>query len=117
MVGTNHFMPEKRASVFPQTPLARHDVGFVETVPQRLQIAWTVFLPRPGRASTSLREAGLTAPAKVISNGIDLRRFSGMTSAGVYLRVRAGPYLRKVRHPPGCPPRSWPWGGWTKTRR
>ena len=81
VVGTNHFMPENVLPYFPRP-----------FWPVMTSVLWKQCLSvynrldcvlAPSRSCLNvLREAGLTAPAKVISNGIDLRRFSGMLSAG-----------------------------------
>ena len=87
VVGTNHFMPENVLPYFPKpfwpvmSPvLWKHCLR----VYNRLDCVLA-----PSRSCLSvLREAGLTAPARVISNGIDLQRFSGMPSAGSISRSR-----------------------------
>ena len=81
VVGTNHFMPENVLPYFPRP-----------FWPVMTSVLWKQCLSvynrldcvlAPSRSCLNvLREAGLTAPARVISNGIDLRRFSGMLSAG-----------------------------------
>ena len=81
VVGTNHFMPQNVLPYFPKpfwpimsSVLWKHCLH----VYNRLDCVLA-----PSRSCLNvLREAGLTAPARVISNGIDLRRFSGMLSAG-----------------------------------
>lgn len=81
VVGTNHFMPENVLPYFPKpfwpvmSPILwKHCLR----VYNRLDC---VLAPSKSCLNV-LREAGLTAPARVISNGIDLQRFSGMPSPG-----------------------------------
>ena len=87
VVGTNHFMPENVLPYFPKpfwpvmSPILwKHCLR----VYNRLDC---VLAPSKSCLNV-LREAGLTAPARVISNGIDLQRFSGMASPGSISRSR-----------------------------
>lgn len=76
VVGTNHFMPDNVLSYIPK-PLRPMSASMMwkecTKVYNRLDCVIT-----PSYAGLDLlNEAGLTAPARVISNGIDLQRYSG----------------------------------------
>ncbi len=75
IVGTNHFMPDNVLQYIPK-PLRQMSASMMwkecVKVYNRLDCVLT-----PSYAGLSLlQEAGLTAPARVISNGVDLKRYS-----------------------------------------
>ena len=79
VVGTNHFMPDNVLSYIPK-PLRPMSASMMwkecTKVYNRLDCVIT-----PSYAGLDLlNEAGLTAPARVISNGIDLHHYSGSHS-------------------------------------
>jgi glycosyltransferase involved in cell wall biosynthesis len=75
VVGTNHFMPENLLDYFPK-PLRPAGSAVMWKHCLRVYNRLDCVLAPSYAALKVLREAGLTAPARVISNGIDLQRYS-----------------------------------------
>ena len=88
VVGTNHFMPDNVLGYIPK-PLQQVSASMMwkecVKVYNRLDCVIT-----PSHAGLELlRDAGLTAPARVISNGIDLRRYAkGTIPESLYQKYR-----------------------------
>ena len=94
VVGTNHFMPENVLPYFPRllwpamtAILWRHCLAVYNKLD-------CVLAPSKSCLNV-LNNAGLKAPARVISNGIDLQRFSGMSSAKSISRSGPDPIYEK----------------------
>ena len=75
VVGTNHFMPENLLHYFPK-PLRPAGSAVMWKHCLRVYNRLDCVLAPSHACLKVLREVGLTAPARVISNGIDLQRYS-----------------------------------------
>ncbi len=76
IVGTNHFMPENLLQYFPK-PLRPASSAVMWKHCMRVYNKLDCVLAPSHACLDLLRSSGLTAPARVISNGIDLQRFFG----------------------------------------
>ena len=75
IVGTNHFMPENLLQYFPK-PLRPASSAVMWKHCMRVYNHLDCVLAPSNACLALLRDAGLTAPARVVSNGIDLEHFS-----------------------------------------
>ena len=93
VVGTNHFMPENILDYFPR-PLRPAGSAVMWKHWRRVYNRLDCVLAPSHACLELLRSVGLTAPARVISNGIDLRRFSrSPASESIYERYAIRPDL------------------------
>ena len=79
VVGTNHFMAENLLHYFPK-PLRQASLTFMWKHCLRVYNQLDCVIAPSYACLKVLREAGLTAQARVISNGIDLKRYSRVPS-------------------------------------
>ena len=75
IVGTNHFMPDNVLGYIPK-PLRQVSATMMWKECVKVYNRLDCVLAPSHAGLDLLREAGLTAPARVISNGIDLQRYS-----------------------------------------
>jgi glycosyltransferase involved in cell wall biosynthesis len=75
IVGTNHFMPENLIQYFPK-PLRPVTSAVMWKHCMRVYNRLDCVLAPSNACLHLLRDAGLTTPVRVVSNGIDLQRFS-----------------------------------------
>jgi glycosyltransferase involved in cell wall biosynthesis len=80
VVGTNHFMPENLLDYFPK-PLRPAGSAVMWKHWRRVYNRLDCVLAPSHACLSLLRSAGMTAPARVISNGIDLQRFSRLPAS------------------------------------